>query len=93
MAGLGLFGKKKKSVIAATMPIATAIKLCIRQEKWTPESLTEKSQVLAFWTRFLCRALERAAPSKLYWGAQNLFLLVACRLKLPWAMPRCPGPF
>jgi hypothetical protein len=42
MAGLGLF--VQKNAIAATTPISTAVKFCIRnRKKWAPESTADRS--------------------------------------------------
>jgi hypothetical protein len=67
-------------------------------EKRAPESLTDRtdrSYVLVFFTRFLCREWFQQSLA----GGPKKNLRAACSsssergLKLPWTIPRFPGPF
>jgi hypothetical protein len=85
VAGLGLFDQK--SLIAVTIPIATALKFFMETGKWAPESLTDRSSFLVFLTRFLYREWHRHHQS-LAGGPTNSFWRVA-----PGVGQNCPGNF
>jgi hypothetical protein len=59
MAGLGL--TDQQNTIAATTPISTAFKFCIRRRKWALESAADITEV-----RFLCRHHSRPGPQNTF---------------------------